>query len=233
MINYLFLGDTHADLDFVVRACEMAADYKAEIIQVGDFGFVWPAPKRGYATPDLSELSAVLNKHGIVMRFICGNHDWHEKIWEMAPTRFPTEIAPNVIYQPRGSTYADPDGTKFLFMGGAPSIDKAHRTVGRSWWPTEEITDEDMAVALQHEYCDVLVTHDAPDYPAGFLPKGDSEFRIKSKRSMNNVKKLLTCLGPKLHIHGHWHHAHVDGVTRGLDCNYGKFNSSVYLWSNK
>jgi len=238
--NYLFLGDTHGDLDFVVRACELAAKHNAEIIQVGDWGFIWPIRELGgknnlkYDEDQLLRLSSVLVAWGVTMRFIDGNHDWHPKLRELtADQDGPVQLAPRVIYQPRGSMYTDTDGTSFVFMGGAPSIDKSFRRDGVTWWAEEEITDEEMAKGLFWEFCDVLVTHDAPDYPPGFLPKGDPAFRQKSKQSLNNIKKLRTTLQPKLHVHGHWHHAYVDGVTRGLDCNYGKFPGSVYLWSNE
>lgn len=229
--NYLFLGDTHADLDFVVKACDIAAKNNAEIIQVGDFGFIWP--NRGkYDENQLRTLSSVLVMHGVTMRFLDGNHDFHTKLKELAPERVTTKLAPRVFYQPRGSTHVDEDGTKFLFMGGAPSIDKAFRRDGVSWWAEEEITEDDMGEALNHTSADVLVTHDAADYPPGFKPKGEPEFRVASKRSLNNIKELRTHLKPALHVHGHWHHAYVDGVTRGLDCNYARyFNDSVYLWS--
>lgn len=232
----LFLGDTHGDLDFVHLACIIASDNNAEIIQVGDWGFVWP---NGSQLDDLSKKMVAWN---VKMRFIDGNHDWHSKLNELAVAaggvpdaggivRTPVEIAPNVIYQPRGSHYKDDDGTVFSFMGGAPSIDKHFRRDGLSWWATETITKEDMEVAMDSPKCHVLVTHDAPDYPPGFRPKGEPEFRVASKQSMNNVKRLRTINGPRLHVHGHWHYAYVDGVTRGLDCNWASNMSLAYfLW---
>lgn len=229
-MNFLFVGDTHGDLDFVEEMARKAAEHNATIIQVGDWGFVWPNGNQ------IKKLSATLRAHRVTMRFIDGNHDWHDELNRLAGyVRHAVELEPNVIYQPRGSTY-EHDGTKFLFMGGAPSIDKGNRTPGKSWWPTEYITDEDMAVALLHEKCDVLVTHDAPDFPAGFMPRdgfgGDTSFRAKSKRSMDNIWRLRDHLKPSLHMHGHWHHAHVSGVTRGLDCNYARYpGDAYYLWS--
>jgi hypothetical protein len=225
---YLFQGDTHGDLDFVQRTCEVASEHGAEIINLGDWGFLWPGGSQS------KYLSKMLVMYGVTMRFIDGNHDWHKEIWRRAPGVLPAEIEKNLIYQPRGSFYRDPEGTKFLFMGGAPSIDKHMRRDGISWWKEEEITDEDMDVALTHKACDVLVTHDAPNYPPGYGPKGTPEFRVAGTRSMNNIKKLRTKLTPKLHVHGHWHHAYIDGVTRGLDCNYARyFNDSIYLWDSK
>lgn len=219
-MNYLFLGDTHGDLYFAAQAAEMARDYNAEIIQVGDWGFLWPGGS------SLDALSKILVDHNVTMRFIDGNHDWHPELKRRTPGRSETEIAPKVIYQPRGST-----DNGFLFLGGAPSIDRHMRTPGKSWWPEETITPEDMDAALSHENIDVIVTHDAPDYPPGFAPLGDPAFRQKSTQSMNDIRSLIRHYSPKLHVHGHWHHRYTSGVTTGLDCNYGKFNSAVMLWS--
>jgi hypothetical protein len=229
MNSYLFLGDTHGDLSCVETACPIAAEHGAEIVQVGDWGFLWPGGSQ------VKKLSAILKAHNITMRFIDGNHDWFPELWKRAPSREATVIEDNVIYQPRGSAHVDSDGTRFLFMGGAASIDRMNRTVGLSWWPEEEISNQDMAVAFLHDSCDVLVTHDAPQFPPGFKPRtvsGDESFPQKCLRSLNNVKKLRTRLKPSLHVHGHWHHAYVDGVTRGLDCNYARYPGDAYfLWS--
>lgn len=226
-MNYLFLGDTHGDLDFVARAAEVAAENDAEIIQVGDWGFIWTKSSQ------VKQLSIELERAGekyakapVVMRFIDGNHDHHPMLRSLDPV-----LEYNIIYQPRGSVHEDKDGTRFLFVGGAPSIDKAGRIPGISWWPEETITKEDMDKALQAERVDVLVTHDAPDYPPGFSPKGTPEFWQLSTQSMNDIRKLIRVHKPKLHVHGHWHHAYVRGITRGLDCNWARFNDSYYLWS--
>jgi hypothetical protein len=146
-------------------------------------------------------------------------------------------IAPNVIYQPRGSTFTDSDGTRFLFVGGAPSIDQAFRTPGKSWWPEETITEEEHERAMAVEdRVHVLVTHDAPNYPPGFGPKGDPEFRARSRRSMEMIAELIKFKSPGLHVHGHWHHRHqyASGpltTTIGLASNVNRFNDAVMLWS--
>lgn len=240
-MNYLFLGDTHGDLDFVVRAAELAAENDAEIIQVGDWGFIWTWLNMKTMVSSISnqvkQLSIELERAGekfakppVVMRFIDGNHDHHPELRRLSGGDA-TNLEHNVIYQPRGSVHEDKDGTRFLFLGGAPSIDKIMRTPGVTWWPEETITQDEFELARQAENIDVLVTHDAHDYPYGFKPKGDPKFREQSAQSMEYIRRLLYKHNPKLHVHGHWHFAYVDGITRGLDCNYGKFPGAIYLWS--
>jgi UDP-2,3-diacylglucosamine pyrophosphatase LpxH len=239
MKNYLFLGDTHGDLDFVERAADLAAEHDATIIQVGDWGFLWPG------SDQLSMLNSVLkmagqragkDEYAVHMRFIDGNHDWHPELRKRA-----TKLASNVTYQPRGSTYVDVDGTGFLFMGGAPSIDQVGRIEGLSWWPEEDITQGEYKRAIENphlgSYADVIVTHDAPDYPIGFKPLGSGEFRRRSKQSHDYVRGMMEHYTPALLVHGHWHKRYMiqcdQTKVHGLDCNYGKFPDGVMLWQRE
>ena len=243
--NFLFVGDCHADLDFIERAADLAAEHNAEMIQLGDFGFLWP----GRGGDMLDQVSGVLKMSGekfarppVVCRWICGNHDWHTKIATLCKTAPKNgtgfELADNIIYQPRGSTYTDEDGTRFLFVGGASSIDQANRTTGLSWWPEEDITESDYVAAKAAEGpIHVMVTHDAPDYPLGFSPKGSAAFRVRSAQGMEYLRRLMYHHEPEMLIHGHWHarYSRQDGNTKvvGLDCNYGKFPDAVMLWSRE
>lgn len=249
MKTYLFLGDTHGDLDFVERAAALAAGNDATIIQVGDWGFIWPKSDQVQAL-DLTLVRAgeYLAKPPVKMLFIDGNHDHHPELRRRMQANCDYDhcdpncpgvgtLTPNVIYQPRGSVYEDDDGTRFLFCGGAPSIDKDMRVEGRSWWPQETITEDEFQKALAVEGpIHVLVTHDAPDYPPGFLPKGDPEFRAVSARSMAMVRELINHHRPLIHVHGHWHHSytvlHACGTeTVGLDCNYAPLTRALWLWN--
>ncbi len=223
--QYLFLGDTHGDRHFIEKCARLAAEHDATIIQVGDWGYVWPGADQ------LAALLEILGNAGVSMRFIDGNHDDHPRLRAMPA------VTPRAIYQARGSVYEDADGTRFLFCGGAPSIDWEHRVPGKSWWPDEEVISEaefDRAMSVIGPV-HVLVTHDAPDYPPGFAPKGDAEFRKQSARSMEMVAALIDRHQPELHVHGHWHHRYTrqSGNTKtvGLDCNHARLESATMLWS--
>src|SRR5262249_49875777 len=110
MNRYLFLGDTHNDLDFVESAAKLARQREAEIIQLGDWGFLWPG------SDQLGELSDMLVGLDVTMRFVDGNHDDHPRLRARLRerSREAIPIAKRVIYQPRGSIYEDEDGTRFL-----------------------------------------------------------------------------------------------------------------------
>lgn len=244
--NYLFVGDTHGDLDFIERVALLAAEYDATILQVGDWGYVWPGSNQLAALDRILEHGGeFVAKPGVTMHFCDGNHDDHPtlrtnvEMHSMADATLPgggVRLKPNVIYQPRGSTHTDADGTTFLFCGGAPSIDHWNRTPGKSWWAEEVISEEEYERALAYDGpVHVLVTHDAPDYPPGFEPRGDAAFLARSWRSMEMIAGLIRKHNPALHVHGHWHHRYsrMYGDTKvvGLGSNLGRFNDAIMLWS--
>jgi hypothetical protein len=228
--TFLCIGDTHGDIAFATRAIEHARQYGAEVVQLGDWGFIFGN------TSQVKQLSAVLVAYDVTMRFCDGNHDDHPRLRKYVSACVATTIAPRVIYQPRGSVYEDADGTRFLFCGGAPSIDRAYRTTGQSWWPEEVITKAELDIALAVPGpIHVLVTHDAPSLPPGFAPKGSPHYRREQELSMQYVAALIKKHRPSLHVHGHWHR-HLDRMefgTRsiGLDCNNARFEDAVLLWS--
>ena len=261
MKTYLFVGDTHGDHDFLERAAEMAAEHDAEIIQVGDWGYVWPGlnPRtlqvktKGVAEAQLKYVSTLLARAGekyakppVRMRFIDGNHDWHPELRRMVMNAHELSdgilpgggvlLAPNVIYQERGSTYEDEDGTRFLFCGGAPSIDREFRTDGRSWWKEEIISEDEFQCCMDAPGpFHIIVTHDAPDYPMGYGPKGSKLHREQAARSMEMVRLLVHKHEPELLVHGHWHSMYSrkmwNTTVTGLGCNYDKLDNAVMLWS--
>lgn len=236
--RYLFLGDTHNDLDFAENAAKRAREHNAELVQLGDWGFLWPGRDH------LEELSDMLVGLGVTMRFIDGNHDDHPRLKKLRGRvrARGVEIAKNVIYQPRGSVYEDADGTRMLFLGGAPSIDRASRIAGESWWPEEVITQADLNIALSAKApIHVLVTHDAPTFPPGFTPKGTPMYQRDQMLSMKRVDQLIRHHEPPLHVHGHWHtkysRRHPTGtLVMGLNCNtYDSafLDESTLLWSRE
>jgi len=220
-------------MNYVAQA---AAKGAAEIVCAGDWGFLWPH------NDQLKELSDMLVGYGVTMRFIDGNHDDHPRLKKLRGRVHArgVEIAKNVIYQPRGSIHEDEDGTRFLFLGGAPSIDRASRIDGESWWPEETITIAEFSRAQSaRSPIHVLVTHDAPAFPPGFTPKGSPSYQHDQVRSMDLVDKLIRHHHTTLHIHGHWHtkysRPHKNGtITIGLNCNEldsSYLDEATLLWS--
>ena len=76
------------------------------------------------------------------------------------------EVRPHVLHLMRGEVF-DIDGLTVLAMGGAASNDSQYRREGRSWWPEEMPSEEEMGhcrASLDRVgwKVDHVVTHEAP-----------------------------------------------------------------------
>jgi Icc-related predicted phosphoesterase len=229
----LFCGDLHGNLHCAEKVIKFAVEQQiTEVIQVGDFGFVWPR------SDAYMRLSLLLIMHNVKMRWCCGNHEDHDYLQKIEYAE--SNIAPNITYQPRGSTYTDEDGTRFVFCGGAPSIDRRARVPGLSWWPEEEISEREYNKAWNAQGpFHVLVTHDAPDLPPGFHKIADDErFERAAARSQYMIKSLIEKHTPIVHFHGHFHKKytvkHKNGtVTEGLAAHYQPLHELTMIWQRE
>lgn len=99
--------------------------------------------------------------------FIDGNHENHAAL-----DSYPVEewhggkihrITDSIIHLMRGQIY-EIGGFSFFTLGGADSIDKYNRTIGKSWWaeelPFKEEYDEAMSNLEKHDMTvDYVITH--------------------------------------------------------------------------
>lgn len=144
-MKIIMTGDIHGRYDYLNNLIKL--ELPDIIIVCGDFGYFPNIEKYAGQEQTIDTL------HTKIL-FCDGNHDDH---WELRKLKN-MEIASNVFYQPRGSTYRLPDGRNILFMGGANSIDRMQRTIGVSWWPEEIISQSDFQ-NLPKESIDMFVTH--------------------------------------------------------------------------
>lgn len=187
-----FLGDVHGKFR---RYSTFLDNTPYPTIQVGDMGVGfrrWPHGERGSA-PHWDKM--VAGGH----RFIRGNHD------------SPADCA-------RSSQYIA-DGTvegNMMFVGGALSIDKQWRIEGYSWWPDEELSEDELLamLAIYHRnHPQIMVTHDCPQYIAASIVAtipcvGNGETKLDPKFASRTREAFDFMLGhhrPKLWIFGHWH----------------------------
>ena len=147
MNNILITGDIHSNFESLNNL--ISKTQPDLIICVGDFGY-WPR----FSFFNISQIELQSAKK---LLWCDGNHEDH---WALKD-RSTDELAPNIIYMPRGSTYILPDGRTIMFMGGAYSIDKNSRTIGYDWFPEETITQKDM-MNLPDIKIDIFITHTCP-----------------------------------------------------------------------
>jgi len=187
------------------------------IICCGDFGY-WPNFK------ELQPLSKI-KLQGSKILWCDGNHEDH---WSLK-SRTTNELAPNIFYMPRGSTYKLDDGRTIMFMGGARSIDKQYRKFGYDWFPEETITQLDLC-DLPEEKIDIFVTHTCPSGLLSTMLKYNS---LKDQEPSNiALSELWRMYKPDLWFFGHWHH-YKEGIYHGTKwyaLSAIRFETKWWMW---
>ena len=135
-------------------------------------------------------------KTNLPIHWCDGNHEDFTKIDAR-------DFNPRLIYQPRGSVLQIGD-INYMFMGGAHSIDKNCRIIFKSWWPQEDITQQQLDEALSYSgNIDVIISHerpfnfDMPPFLNGYV-KGDTWNR-------RCLEVLHDKFRPRFWFHGHHH----------------------------
>lgn len=192
-----FIGDVHRSFD---RLAAIVAGLPAEVgavVQVGDLG-LHPSD---VAVPDRCAL-----RLGRPMHFISGNHDYEPWYRELG---VPTEVAPNLIFIPRGAILLL-DTRRVAFLGGGDSVvDRARRREGVDWWPDEQVTGEHVARLDAAGPVDILVTHTPP---AAVYPF----FGCRPDPSAREVEHAWELLGRPTIVCGHLHRSREVGPIRVL-----------------
>jgi predicted phosphodiesterase len=225
----LAVGDTHGSSWVVVQAIEFAAANGCDaILQVGDWGHWVPGSgTKGFYTRVQRELV----KYGITLYWVAGNHEcWPDIIERLGGSREPKPLYkryPNIIHLPTGFRWGW-WGRTWMALGGAASVDRLGRVPGKSWWPEELLSTEDIEYASRPGKVDVIISHDVPtgvDIPGfgpGLAPNMDSGFPLitllESIEHRRKVRQVVDAVKPSMIIAGHYHIPY----TRYLDATYGK-----------
>lgn len=130
--------------------------------------------------------------------FCEGNHDDLDALDQFDGR----EVYPNVFYQKRGSVLTLPDGRTVLFMGGALSIDRSERTLGKDWFKQEIVTEKDVARIPKSNF-DIVISHTCPIrfdinhyYNSSIICEDPSRLALD---------KLFEISKPEQWFFGHWH----------------------------
>jgi Icc-related predicted phosphoesterase len=188
-------GDWHGNHDFARIVLDRLAKENINIVlHCGDFG-IWREDDNYVAF-----MQKAAKRNNQLIMVAPGNHENYDLI-EALETPW---IRDRIYLCPRGES-ASFGKTKFVFIGGGHSVDKANRTPHLSWWPQELLTYGDIQRTIeQHAKCDVIISHDCPisvhlDFLDGY--KTDET----SMGNRNLLQHAVDALLPKYLFHGHYH----------------------------
>lgn len=218
-----FVGDIHGKPAAFEHTLAAALNRGVtSIVQVGDF-WIYDAPKEPAKLERIITRlchDAGINPALVDYRFIDGNHENFDYLTPDAAD--PVAISEHVTYMPRG-TRARITGAEILFCGGASSTDREYRTEGKTWWPAENITDDQIARALAAVDAgpvEVLVTHETTTATFDELCALGGHARDKlddppGEANRTKLDQLVAAAHPRALVHGHHHTGHAsvhDGV---------------------
>lgn len=166
------------------------------VICCGDFGF-WPNLGRPFSQ---------VKPKGAKILWCDGNHEDH---WSLRD-RTTDELAPDIFYMPRGSTYTLDDGRTIMFMGGGDSIDKMRRTEGIDWFREETIQQRDLH-NLPDIKVDIFITHTCPLQLVDELKRYYDKPPEPSNHALTELHRIYK---PSLWFFGHWH-MYREGILDG------------------
>jgi len=145
------IGDTHGFFGELYEKLDQYEIKDCTLIHVGDGGegFVKPQAKQ---LRQYKHLNDFFKKREISYKSIRGNHS--------DPAQFDGSIKLSNFELLPDYHSEIINGEKFLFVGGAVSVDRKIRREGVSYWRDEAfVLDESKA-----QKCDVLITHSAPNW---------------------------------------------------------------------
>lgn len=208
MTKVMVLGDTHGNTVWTRDKIRLAAKLKVDkIIQCGDFG-LWDHSEDGVRFLDV--VNEECRKVGIKFYWVDGNHENHDRLSWYVKNNPKTRVGhvfirSHILYIPRGCIW-EWGGKRFAGVGGAYSIDKAYRTVGKSWWAGEQLTETQANKIIRDnsrsDPVHFLFTHDCSDQTPFY---GRLKADIESKIHRQRIDKVAKALHPTLWFHGHMH----------------------------
>jgi DNA repair exonuclease SbcCD nuclease subunit len=173
-------GDTHGgqragdvksiELWRSVRGADLSMD--DYLIICGDCGVGWPSHGDRFENWLLGI--------GCTILFVDGNHDNHDMLDLLdSQEMFGADVGvvcTGIYHLRRGRIY-NIDGHSYFSFGGGVSIDKKHRTPGKSWWPEEIPSEEEFKFGMRNLIdadfkVDVILSHTAPSSVVAQMYKG-------------------------------------------------------------
>lgn len=242
----LILGDIHGNFNFLKNQITSKKITDCTLIQVGDFGIGFTYEENDNIT--LKNLDNFLGENNIKMYVIRGNHD------------NPMYFEGNHIYDNlkllKDYTTDIIDGYKFLFIGGAISVDRTQRIREnnsniryggrkRCYWENEGVV-YNTEILKDVQDVDIVITHTAPDWcfpnnKLGFgrfvedWAKYDTKLIEDLSFERNQMTNIFLDLyknnnNIKKHFYGHFHNSNLDNFD-GVDHHLLDINEFYHLYT--
>lgn len=190
------IGDIHGRFCDLLDLIDKHKLINCTLICVGDLGI-------GFGLNDIENIN-FLNKYfadrGIHFMSVRGNHD--------DPSYFNGDISHSNFELLGDYSWKIINNEKFLFVGGAISIDRKRRILNKSYWLDEVfILSEELCAP-----CDVLITHSAPRWIGphdksnidGFC-KLDDRLWDDCVKEREDIGRLVDLTLPNKAYAGHFH----------------------------
>ena len=197
----LIVGDIHGKFRPLLSDIVRKGIENCYLICVGDLGIGSHYSRKGEIEA-CKDLNAFMQDRNIHFMSIHGNHDDPSYFKKGSSAPFSNfELLEDY-------TVRELNGEKFLFVGGAVSIDRLYRREGSSYWRDETFGLDESKI----QECDVLITHSAPSWVGPFDKQGISSWCKKDTTLWDEClterkdhDTLLKLSKPKRSYHGHFH----------------------------
>lgn len=205
----LLLGDIHGSYNPLGYELKRKQVENAYIIQVGDFGMGFYKPN--YYKTALALLNRDLVDKNNHLYAIRGNHDDPDYF---KTTNNPFELSNITLL----ADYSELNllDKSILCVGGAISVDRIDRVLGKSYWEEEPFKFNDRFPYKDRQY-DAVITHTRPKCAGG--PKNydniaywlDRDDTLKDQLMIeaDKVQKLYELTKPTKWFYGHFHESSI------------------------
>jgi hypothetical protein len=197
-------GDSHGRFSELFIKIDKHDIKDCWFISLGDDGFGFVHPEKQMR--QFKDLNNRFKKRGIMWMGVRGNHQ--DPSYHKGENR----VVLSNMELLDDYTYKTINGEKFLFVGGAISVDRAIRTLNMSYWSDEVFVLDESKI----EKCDVLISHSAPNWVGPNTKNGIHYWcerdpslwdECVAERLAHN--RLVELCQSKRSYHGHFHEYHV------------------------
>ena len=196
---------------------------------------------------------AMMSNTNVPWYLIDGNHDNICMDDSISQTEL-TELYDNVHFVPRGYVHYE-NGKRFVFIGGAHSIDKAGRTPHLDWWSNEAPSQGLLNQVSYYGAYDGETIVFAHECPLSWelrnkMSRSEDTLDQTQVRAGEHLREWLAIIAKELDVsqwfHGHHHYRytgkvfdHPKTIVTGLDCTrtistrdgkwFDNFGNSTYI----